>query len=57
MVRRLSPRSVIVVGGHVAAIPELDGMIDADHIVKGDGISWMRRYLERTMLRRFDIRI
>ncbi|MFN7995791.1 MAG: B12-binding domain-containing radical SAM protein [Bryobacteraceae bacterium] len=45
MVRELSPQSTIVVGGHVAAIPELDKMIDADHIVRGDGISWMRRYL------------
>ncbi len=45
MVRRLSPRSEIVVGGHVAAIPGLDKLIDADHIVCGDGISWMRRYL------------
>ncbi len=45
MVRRLSPNSVIVVGGHVAAIPGLEYLIDADYIVKGDGISWMRRYL------------
>jgi radical SAM superfamily enzyme YgiQ (UPF0313 family) len=45
MVRELSPNSVIVVGGHVAAMPGLDAMIDADHIVRGEGISWMRRYL------------
>ncbi|HEX7951921.1 MAG TPA: B12-binding domain-containing radical SAM protein, partial [Burkholderiales bacterium] len=45
MVRELSPDSVIVVGGHVTAIPGLEGMIDADHIVRGEGISWMRRYL------------
>ncbi len=45
LVRKLSPHSTIVVGGHVAAIPGLDHMIDADHIVKGEGISWMRRYL------------
>jgi len=45
MVRKLSPASVIVVGGHVAAIPGLEGMIDADHIVRGEGISWMRRFL------------
>jgi hypothetical protein len=45
MVRELSPASVIVVGGHVAAIPGVDAMIDADHIVGGEGISWMRRYL------------
>ncbi len=45
MVRELSPDSVIVVGGHVAAIPGVEAMIDADHIVRGEGISWMRRYL------------
>ncbi|MFZ0286482.1 MAG: cobalamin-dependent protein [Terriglobales bacterium] len=45
MVRELSPYSVIVVGGHVAAVPGLDAIIDADHIVRGEGISWMRRYL------------
>jgi radical SAM superfamily enzyme YgiQ (UPF0313 family) len=45
MTRELSPRSVIIVGGHVAAIPGIEKMIDADHIVKGEGVSWMRRYL------------
>jgi radical SAM superfamily enzyme YgiQ (UPF0313 family) len=45
MVRELSPDSVIVVGGHVAAIPGVETMIDADHIVRGEGISWMRRYV------------
>ena len=45
MVRELSPGTTIVVGGHVAAIPEIESMIDADHIVKGDGIAWMRRFL------------
>ncbi len=44
-VRRLSPKSTIVVGGHVAAIPGIEKLIDADHIVRGDGIAWMRRYL------------
>jgi radical SAM superfamily enzyme YgiQ (UPF0313 family) len=44
-VRRLSPKSTIVVGGHVAAIPALDRLIDADHVVRGEGIAWMRRYL------------
>ncbi len=44
-VRRLSPNSTIIVGGHVAAIPALDKLIDADYIVRGEGIAWMRRYL------------
>jgi hypothetical protein len=29
----------------VAAIPGIEYLIDADHIVKGEGIAWMRRYL------------
>jgi radical SAM superfamily enzyme YgiQ (UPF0313 family) len=45
MVRRLSPYSEIVVGGHVTAIPGIENMVDADHYVKGEGISWMRRHL------------
>jgi len=45
IIRKLSPHSTIIVGGHVAAIPGLKDLIDADHIVQGEGISWMRRYL------------
>jgi radical SAM superfamily enzyme YgiQ (UPF0313 family) len=45
MIRKLSPNSTIVIGGHIAAIPGVDKMIDADHIVRGEGVSWMRRYL------------
>jgi radical SAM superfamily enzyme YgiQ (UPF0313 family) len=45
MTRKLSPHSTIVVGGHVSAIPGVERILDTDHIVKGDGIAWMRRYL------------
>jgi len=45
MVREFSPGSEIIVGGHVTATPDIEQMIDADHIVKGEGIRWMRRYL------------
>jgi radical SAM superfamily enzyme YgiQ (UPF0313 family) len=45
IVRRLAPQAAIVIGGHVSAIPGIEKMIDADHVVKGDGISWMRRFL------------
>jgi hypothetical protein len=36
---------VIVVGGHVANIPDLKGRVDADWIVKGEGVRWFRRFL------------
>src|ERR1022692_2396054 len=45
MVRELSPHSTIVTGGPLGAPPGLENIIDADHIVRGEGISWMRRYL------------
>jgi radical SAM superfamily enzyme YgiQ (UPF0313 family) len=45
LVRLHSPRSVVVVGGHVSAIPGIEHLIDADHIVKGEGIRWMREFL------------
>ncbi len=45
LVRLHSPGSIVVVGGHVAAIPGIDKMLDADHIVKGEGIRWFREFL------------
>jgi radical SAM superfamily enzyme YgiQ (UPF0313 family) len=45
MVRELSPGTTVIVGGHIAAIPGVEQLLDADHIVKGDGIAWMRQYL------------
>jgi len=45
MVRELSPGTTIIMGGHITAIPGVEQMLDADHIVKGDGIAWMRQYL------------
>src|SRR6266576_1127895 len=38
LVRKLSPHSVIVVGGHVAAVSAIESVIDADYVVRGEGI-------------------
>jgi hypothetical protein len=45
LVRQYQPKAVIVVGGHVANIPDLQGRVDADWIVKGEGVRWFRRFL------------
>ncbi len=45
LIRELSPASEIVIGGHVTAIEGIEEMMDADHFVRGEGISWMRRHL------------
>jgi radical SAM superfamily enzyme YgiQ (UPF0313 family) len=65
-VRHILPKATIVIGGHVAAIPGLQHLVDADLVVKGEGIRWMREYLgedpERpiehpAMLSAFDMRV
>ncbi len=45
LIREHRPAATIVVGGHIANMPGLDRYIDADFIVKGDGIRWMRTFL------------
>jgi hypothetical protein len=45
LAREHSPHSQIVVGGHVTAIPGIEHLVDADHMVKGEGVAWMRAYL------------
>ena len=45
LIRKHLPRAAIVVGGHIANKEDLGQRIDADHIVKGEGIRWFRKYL------------
>ncbi len=45
LIRRHLPTATIVVGGHVSNAANIEQRIDADHIVKGEGVSWMRRFL------------
>jgi radical SAM superfamily enzyme YgiQ (UPF0313 family) len=54
LVRQHSPRSTIVVGGHVTAIPGIEKMIDADHIVRGEGVRWLRGFLGEDVERPID---
>jgi hypothetical protein len=45
LIRQHLPKAKIIVGGHIANIPDLARRIDADQIVKGEGVRWFRRYL------------
>ncbi|MBW4056810.1 MAG: B12-binding domain-containing radical SAM protein [Proteobacteria bacterium] len=45
LVRRYQPGATIVVGGHIANKEGLDQMIDADLIVRGEGVRWFQHYL------------
>lgn len=45
IIRKHQPEAKLIIGGHVANYPDLDRLVDADHIVRGEGVEWMRRYL------------
>lgn len=45
LVRQHQPAAKIVVGGHVTNIPDLEQRVDADWIVRGDGVRWFRQFL------------
>jgi radical SAM superfamily enzyme YgiQ (UPF0313 family) len=45
LVRKHLPKATIVIGGHIANNTDLATMIDADHIVSGEGVRWFRKYL------------
>ena len=45
LIRQHQPKATIVVGGHIANVPDLARWVDADHIVQGEGVRWFRRFL------------
>jgi radical SAM superfamily enzyme YgiQ (UPF0313 family) len=42
LVRELSPRTRIILGGHGASIPDLESQIEHDYICQGEGIGFLR---------------
>jgi radical SAM superfamily enzyme YgiQ (UPF0313 family) len=45
LIREHLPQATIVVGGHVANRPGLAEYVNADYVVRGEGVSWFRRFL------------
>ncbi|HUS93336.1 MAG TPA: cobalamin-dependent protein [Phycisphaerae bacterium] len=45
LIREHLPEATIVVGGHVANMPDLPERIDVDRVVRGEGVRWFRRFL------------
>lgn len=45
LIREHSKNSVILLGGHGAAIENIEELIPCDHVVRGEGIGWLRSYL------------
>jgi len=45
LVREHQPLATIVVGGHVANIANIEDRLEVDHVVRGEGVRWFRRFL------------
>ena len=45
LVRKHQPHAEIILGGHGAAIEGIETLIDCDHVVRGEGIRWLREYV------------
>ncbi|MBN2526173.1 MAG: cobalamin-dependent protein [Deltaproteobacteria bacterium] len=50
LVREHCPSAEIILGGHGAAIEGVEEIIECDHVVKGEGIYWMRKYIGQSLL-------
>ncbi|HQI00382.1 MAG TPA: cobalamin-dependent protein [Deltaproteobacteria bacterium] len=45
LIRTYLPHAAIVIGGHIASVPDLAERVDTDHICRGDGVRWFRKFL------------
>ncbi|MBN2297326.1 MAG: cobalamin B12-binding domain-containing protein, partial [Deltaproteobacteria bacterium] len=45
LIREHLPGAAIVIGGHIANMSDLADRVEVDHICRGEGVSWFRRYL------------
>lgn len=45
LIREHLPHATIVIGGHIANVDGIAERIDADFIVRGEGVEWFRNYL------------
>ena len=45
LIREHQPQATIVIGGHIATIPDLEEQLDVDHVVRGEGVRWFREFL------------
>jgi radical SAM superfamily enzyme YgiQ (UPF0313 family) len=45
LIREIQPQAEIVVGGHISGLPKIQERLGADHVVRGEGVRWFRRFL------------
>jgi radical SAM superfamily enzyme YgiQ (UPF0313 family) len=43
LIRKHSPRTKIILGGHGTQIPDIETLIDCDYVARGEGVRWLRK--------------
>jgi radical SAM superfamily enzyme YgiQ (UPF0313 family) len=44
LIRKHSPRTKIILGGHGTQIPKIETFIDCDYVAHGEGVRWLRKF-------------
>ncbi len=44
LIREHSPTTKIILGGHGTEIENIDNLIENDHVVRGEGVTWFRNF-------------
>ncbi len=45
LIREIQPKAKIIVGGHISGLPDVKKRLGADHVVRGEGVHWFRKFL------------
>ena len=43
LIKKHSPKTKIILGGHGTQIPDIENLIDSDYVARGEGIRWLRK--------------
>ncbi|MBN2724296.1 MAG: radical SAM protein [Deltaproteobacteria bacterium] len=44
LIREFAPESEIILGGHGTAHRDIETLIDCDHVCRGEGVAWLRKF-------------
>lgn len=44
LIRKHSPKTKIILGGHGTQIPDIETLIDCDYVARGEGVRWLRTF-------------
>jgi hypothetical protein len=49
LIRKHSPKTKIILGGHGTQIPDIETLIDSDYVARGEGIRWLREFFKENV--------